>query len=390
MATVTSPRTWHWFFALFCGAALSSSCNNNTSDGQGPNAEAKPAVPVTVVTVTQRDVPVQLRAIAAVEPYATVTIKPQVAGQLTTVHFSEGQDVALGQLLFSIDPRPFEAALRQAEGNLSRDEALAKDAESEAAWKADLLKQGVAAQREFESAQATAASRRATVLADQAAMEKARLDLAYCSIHSPSEGRTGRLHVNAGNILKANETELVVIKQLRPIYVSFSVPEHYLGRIREYQAAGPLLVQASLGQDEGPAESGVLSFINNEVDRSTGMITLKGTFANENRRLWPGQYVNAVLNLTTLVGAVVAPAEAVQPGPSGRFVYVVKEDLSVELRPVETSIVLDGEMVVSRGLSGGECVVTEGHLRLTPGAKIQIKNQPATTQRATATGGVAS
>ena len=282
-------------------------CSRDSANAQDPARGAGVAVPVMAAEVVQKEAPVQLREIGTVEPYATVTIKPQVSGQLTIVHFTEGQDVKAGDLLFTIDPRPFEAELRAANGNLARDEALAKDAESEAARQADLFKKGSATQREYDSTQAIAESRRAQVLADQAAVEKASLDLEYCSIKSPIDGRTGSLLVNAGNIVKENDTTLLTLNQVRPVYVTFSVPEQNLERIKQYRLAGELTVSALIPQDDGPPEQGVLSFLDNQVDRSTGMIALKGTFGNEGRRLWPGQYVNVLLTLTKQPNAVLVP-----------------------------------------------------------------------------------
>lgn len=357
-------------------------CNQKSAGSEPARGGPAPAVPVKVATAVQEDVPVQIRAIARVEAFQTVTVKPQLAGQMTAVHFTEGQDVKAGDLLFSLDDRPFKAAVQQAEANLAHDTALAEDAEREAAWEAALVKQNAAAQREYEKARAAADALQAAVRADQAAVEKTRLDLGYCSIQSPIDGRTGSRLTDLGNVVKADETLLVTINQTSPIYVTLSVPEQYLSGIKEYQAAGPLTVTAAIPESKDPAEQGVLSFVDNKVDNMTGMIMLKGTFRNEARRLWPGQYVHAVLTLTTRPGAVVVPSAAVQTGQSGQFIYVVKADRTVETHPVATGPSLDDEVVIERGIAAGETVVTDGQLRLVPGAKVEIKEGAASAPAA--------
>jgi membrane fusion protein, multidrug efflux system len=367
------------FLIVLSALPILSSCAKDDASAQSPRS-GPPPVPVVVAQVEQRDSPVQLREMAIVEPYTTVTIKPQVAGQLTTVHFSEGQDVKRGDLLFTIDPRSFEAELQVANANLARDEALAKDAESEAERQAELFKSSSASQREYQSAKAIAESRRAQVLADQAAVNKAALDLEYCSIKSPVDGRTGSVLVHAGNIVKENDTNLVTLNQVLPILVTFSVPEQHLERIKQYRLAGDLTVSATIPQDDGPPEQGVLSFVDNQVDRTTGMILLKATFANEKRRLWPGQYVTILLTLTMQRDAVVVPTQALQTGPNGQFVYVVKDDSTVEMRPVTPERAIDGDTIVSQGLAAGERVVTDGQLRLVRGSKVAIKNAPTSAK----------
>ncbi len=365
--------------ALASTALFMSACTKPGAAASDPRSPARTAVPVTVARAVQQEVPVQIRAIARVEPYATVTVKPQVGGQIAAVHFAEGQDVKAGDLLFSLDARPFEAALRQAEANLAKDTALAEDAAEEAAWEADLLQQKVATDREYNKSQAAADALAATVRADQAAVERARIDLDYCSVRSPLDGRTGALLADRGNVVKINEAALVVINQIRPIYVTFSVPEQYLAEVKKYQAAGPLTVEAVIPQDEGPPEHAELTFIDNQVDRTTGMIMLKSTFQNEKRRLWPGQFVNAILTLTTEPGAIVVPSQAVQTGQSGQFIFVVKADQTVDMRTVTAGLTLGNKTVIQRGIEAGDTVVTDGQLRLVPGAQVTIKEGPATT-----------
>lgn len=351
------------------------------SDSAEPGASPRrPSVPVTVALAEQRDVPVLVQAIARGEPYRTVTIKPQVSGRISHVHFEEGDHVDEGDLLFTIDARPFEATLRQAEAILAKDEALAEDAAAEANWQTELHSRAVTAQREYETALAQAAALRAAVAADQAAVESARLQLEYCTIRAPISGRTGSRLADPGSVVKANEAELVVLNQISPLYVVFSVPERHLAAIKEYQAAGPLAVVAEMPEGGGPPENGELTFIDNKVDDTTGMIVLKGTFANEQQRLWPGQYLRAVLTLTMRPEAVVVPSAAVQIGQGGQFVYVMKDDATVEARPVQTGPALADKVVVENGLAAGERVVTDGQLRLTPGAAVQVRaaSQPAT------------
>jgi multidrug efflux system membrane fusion protein len=369
-------------FLLPAVAVWLGGCSKSDGGSSVARGRADAAVPVDVATAMKEDVPVQIRAIARVEAFSTVSVKPQVAGQLTAVHFKEGQDVKTGDLLFSLDARPFQAALDQAEANLARDTAQAKYAAEDFARETDLLRQKVATQIEYEQSQANAAAAAATVQADQAAVEQARIDLEYCSIRSPIDGRTGAVLINPGNVVKANEAAVVVINQIRPIHVTFSVPEQNLAKIKKYQAEGPLAVEALIPQDDGPPEHGELSFIDNQVDSLTGMITLKATFQNESGRLWPGQFVNALLALHTLPGAVVVPTAAVQTSQSGQFVFVVKQDQTVDLRPIVAGLSLDHRTVIQQGVEAGETVVTDGQLRLVPGAKINIKRHAATTQEA--------
>jgi multidrug efflux system membrane fusion protein len=367
--------------------ALALSACSKSGDPPPARGAAPPAVPVRVATAVQQDVPVQIRAIARVEPYSTVTMRARVAGQIMSQHFTDGQDVQAGDELFSIDPRPFQAALGQAEGDLARDIALAKDAADEAAWQNSLLQQHVAAQREYDHAQAAADSLQATVRADQAAVSQARLNLEYCSVRSPLDGRTGAALTQAGNVVKADDTALVVVNQINPIYVTFSVPEQNLARIKEFQAERRLAVEATIPHDEGPPEQGELTFIDNQVDRTTGMILLKGTFLNEKRRLWPGQFVNVILTLTTEEGVTVVPSQAVQTGQSGQYVYAVKPDQTVAMRPVVVGLAIEDRTVIQRGVNAGDTVVTDGQLRLVPGAKVTIKESPTSAPASQTAGG---
>jgi multidrug efflux system membrane fusion protein len=360
------------------------------------------AAPVIVATVSEETVPVEVRAIGNVEAYSTVSVKTLVGGELTQVYFKEGQDVKTGELLFTIDPRPFEAALKQTEANLARDTAQmkqaqanvakdtaqAKNAEVENRRYAELFEAGVVSREQADQSRTNAEALMATVRADQAAVASfeeairadsaavanARLQLGYCSIRSPIDGRTGSLMVHQGNVVKANDLPLVAINQINPIYVSFSVPEKELPEIKKYQAMGKLKVEAAATSDERHPAEGVLSFMDNAVDSATGTIRLKASFANHERKLWPGQFVNVTLTLTAQPNAAAVPSQAVQTGQSGQYVFVVKPDLTVEVRPVAVGRALDGKTVIEQGLQPGEKVVTDGQLRLVPGAKVEVKS----------------
>jgi len=341
----------------------------------------KPPVPVKVAVSAQKTVPVQIRVIGNVEAYSTVSIKSQVNGILEKVHFREGEDVSRGELLFTIDSRPFVAALRQARAALARDIAQEKFARTQSSRYAALLKDGIVSQDQYEQLRATAEALAETVRADRAAVDNAVVMLGYCSIRSPLDGRTGNLMVQAGNLVKANDVPiLVTINQIHPIYVTFSVPEQELAGIKRHMASRDLKVEALIPGDTGPAEQGVISFLDNMVDSATGTIKIKGTFANGQTRLWPGQFVDVVLTLASIPDAVVAPSQAVQTGQEGQHVFVVKPDRTVALRPVETGVNFNGEIVIAKGLRAGETVVTDGQLNLVPGAKVEIKKDAPNRQ----------
>ena len=355
-------------FGLMLLAIFSSGCSN-----EKPRKPASAPIPITVGMVTQKAVPIQLRAIGNVQAYSTVTVKSKVGGELVHVHFTEGQDVKKGALLFTIDPRPYEAALKQAEANLGRDLAQAKNAQEDARRYEFLIQKGVVARQQYDKFRTDADALEATVLADRAAVENAKIQLGYCSIHSPIDGRTGSLIVQQGNIIKAEDINLVVINQIIPINVTFSVPEQFLPEIKKYMASGKLHVEALIPMNEERPEKGVITFIDNAVDSNTGTIRLKGTFANREKKLWPGQFVNVALTLTTEPNAIVIPSQAVQTGQEGQYVFVVKQDLTVESRPVVAGRTVNSETVIQKGLKADEKVVTDGQLRLYPGAKVEIK-----------------
>jgi len=366
--------TFIGILGLLLLAVFSSACSKEKS-GKPTSAP----LPVTVGTTIQKTVPVQLRAIGNVQAYSTVSVKSKVGGELVRVHFTEGQDVKKEELLFTIDPRPYEAALKQAEANLERDLAWSKNAQEDARRYEFLIQKGVVARQQYEKFRTDADALEATVLADRAAVENAKIQLGYCSIYSPIEGRTGSIIVQQGNIIKAEDINLVVINQIIPIYVAISIPEQFLPEIKKYMASGKLQVEAIVPMNEERVERGVVTFVDNAVDISTGTIRLKGTFANREKQLWPGQFVNLVLTLTTEPNAIVVPSQAIQTGQEGQYVFVVKQDLTVESRPVVAGRTVNGETVVQKGLRADEKVVTDGQLRLYPGAKVEINTSDSAT-----------
>jgi len=375
------------FLAVFAAAGCSKKEDPQVAPA-GP-----PSVPVRAATVEKKTVPIQVHVIGNVEPYSTVSVKAQVSAELVAAHFREGDFVRKGQLLFSLDPRPFQAALQQAEGNLARDKALLEGARVELNRYAKLFEAGVTAQEQYDHFRTNAASLEAAVRADQAAVEKARLDLQYCSIYAAVDGRTGSLMVHPGNLVKANDVPiLVVINQLNPIYVNFALPEQYLADVKKYMAAGTLGVEVYIPDvqsgsrqtvAQGPAEAGVartllpergaVRFVDNAVDSATGTIRLKATFANQQRHLWPGQYVNVVLTLTEQPDAILVPTQALQTGQNGRFVFVVKADNTVESRSVTPGRVVGSDTIIETGLHAGETVVTDGQIRVVPGSRVAIQ-----------------
>jgi len=343
--------------------------------GQSKKQVRAPAVPVTTAQAVRKDVPIRLNVIGNVEPYATVSIKARVGGELQKVNFQEGEDVKKGDLLFVIDPRPLEAALKEAQARLTRDRALLLKAEADLSRYTDLIRMDLVSREAYEQVRATAESLKATVNADEVAVQNARLQLSYCYIHSPISGRTGNLLANQGNLIKADaDKAMLVINQIQPIYVAFSVPERHLPEIKSTMAQEKIKVEARLPQGEGPIEEGILTFINNTVDTATGTILLKATFANQDKRLWPGLFADVTLNFGTEKNALAVPAPAVQTGQEGTYVFVVKPDQTVEMRPVKVGRSIDGEVVLKEGVAPGETVVTRGQLRLVPGAKVEIKN----------------
>jgi membrane fusion protein, multidrug efflux system len=336
------------------------------------------AVPVTTAPVLLKTVPVSLAAIGNVEPYTTVTVKARVDGQLMAVHFKEGEEVRQGTVLFEIDPRPFAASLRQAQANLLKDRALLDRAKEQDKRYKDLLAKNFISADAYEQVRTNAETAAATVAADEAAIESAKLSLEYCTIRSPVTGYAGRIQIQQGNLIKANDVgPLVTVNQIVPIYVSFSIPEQNVADVRKYQADGELKVQASLPNASRPPIAGKLSFLDNSADMTTGTIKLKAEFANADKALWPGQFVNVVLTLHEQKDAIVTPSAAVQSGPTGQYVFVVKPDSTVELRNITVSRAEGDDTVVAKGLQAGDQVVTAGQLRLAPGTKVSVGKTPS-------------
>ena len=390
---------------LLVAAAFLGACSNEkTGQAQAKTQAARDGVPVTIDTAVSKSVPIQIKAIGTVQAYASVTLKSQLDGEVARIHFAEGQAVKKGALLFTLDRRPLEAMLNQAEANLARDMAQLENARSQSRRYKGLIDEGAISKELYDqvstnataleatieadkaaiastrasirAAQATVENGKAVIRADQASVENARVQLSYTTIRAPMDARTGNLLVRAGSAVKARDdtAQMVILNQIHPIYVSFSIPEQYLRDIKKFLAAGTLRVQASSrGQDDSPA-SGELSFVNNTVDPGTGMIQLKATFSNRESALWPGQFVNVVLTLTVEPDRVVIPSQAIQTGQQGQYVYVVRSDSTVESRPVTAGRRIGGETVIEKGVSPGDKVVTDGHLRIVSGTRVQVKN----------------
>lgn len=388
--------------AALCGALLPAvqGCNRQQAQNGGAPGQRE-ATPVRIGAVTVQNVPVQLSTFGNVEAYSTIHVKAQVSGELKEVHFKEGDVVQEGQLLFTIDPRPFEAALTQAQANMAKAEAQleearankarnlaqAANAEAELNRDAPLHAQGMVSQEEFDRVRTNAEALRAAVSANdaairaateaiqsaKAAIEQASLQLEYCTIRAPITARTGSLLLHRGNLVRANDTNpMVVLTQMQPIYVAFTVSEKHLPAIREHMAREPLEVTAVVPDHEEMPVVGTLTFIDNEVEQRTGTIRVKATFENADGWLWPGQYVTVELRMAVQEDAVVAPSAAIQMGQTGMFAYVVRDDMTVELRQVATGDTWKGLTVIREGLTPGESVVTDGLLRAAPGVKVRI------------------
>lgn len=359
--------------AVLAGIMFLPACASRTDADAAAKSAGRPAVPVLVGTVTQATVPVALNIIGTGEAYSTVSIKSLVQGQVQRVYFRQGQYVRQGQLLFSIDPAPFEAVLQQAQASLAKDQAQLQFAQAQDQRNSDLFKQGIVSRDQYDQFRAAAAQSAAAVRADEAAVQTAKIQLGYCNIRSPLDGLTGALQVDPGNLVKVNDVAMVVINQIEPIFVDFSVPQQHLQEIKEERARRPLRVEAIIPHEPNNPEWGTLTFINNTVDANTGTILLKGTFPNGRRRLWPGEFVNVVLDVSSHENAVLAPSPAVQTGQKGSYVYVVNPDHTVKYQPVTVGPVYEGDTVIQSGLQPGQTVVTDGQLLLYPGAKIVVK-----------------
>lgn len=354
---------------LFLLAAVGCSPGNST-----PAPQTAEPVPVIAANVTTKSVPEQVSVIGNARAYATVAVKSRVDGELTDVHFKEGQLVHQGDLLFMLDARNWQAQLDQVEANLARDQAQLQNAQAEERRYASLRDKNFVSKEDYTRTQTNLAAAQATVRADEAAVKNARLQLTYATIYSPLDGVAGQILLQRGNMIKANDTNpLVVINQVNPIYVEFAVPERYLPTIRKSMAVRPLTVQAAPEGDEKAMAGGTLSFIDNSVDTATGTIKLKATFANSDRKLWPGQFVKVKLLLGEEENALVVPSQAVQNGPEGAFVFVIKPDRTAAMQPVTVARTTGAETVIAKGLEPGEPVVIDGQSRLTTGAKVELR-----------------
>lgn len=356
---------------MYFGAEIRA---NERKTPKGP-----PPIPVTVAPVVQQSVPIRLQAIGNVEAFSTVALKARTDGQIIEVGFREGEEVRKGQVLFKIDPRPFEAALRQAEANALRDAAASEQARSQERRYKDLLDKNFVSKEAYAQIRTNATTAEATAKASQAALDNARLNLEYCTITAPIEGYAGKIQIQLGNLVKANDVNpLVVINQVHPIYVNFAVPEQRLAEVRQYMALSSLAVQALIpGSDQAATATGVLIFVDNAVDPSTGTIKLRARFANKENSLWPGQFVGVSVRLFEQPDAIVIPSTAVQTGPEGQYVYVVGKDMVTDVRKIEVQRTEGDHAIVARGLTKGEQVVTRGQLRLGPKSRVQISKSPA-------------
>jgi multidrug efflux system membrane fusion protein len=371
-------------------AILGVSCGKPADAQAAKSGKGSRAVPVTVAPVVLKDVPLALDTFGTTRAKASVAIKAQVDQVIQAVHFQQGQRVSPGDLLFTLDSRPYEAELVRAQAALSRDQVMAENAQEDVNRDADMLAQKVVSRQEYDKARATANSLAETLKVDRAVIAAAQLNVDNCRIFSPIAGQVGRILVDAGNLVKANDVSLVVINQISPIDVFFSVPQAELDRIRAYQVQGDLEVDATIPNDPDHPEKGRLTFIDNSVDTSNGTIELGASFPNEDERLWPGRYVTVRPVLTVQLGATLVPARAIQTGSAGQYVFVVKDDRNVEQRNVKVARFYGDDAVMEAGVKVGEQVVTDGQLQLEDGTRVEIasgeekKAQPIATASASA------
>lgn len=359
-------------------ALLAAGCSKTSAPIQAARASADDnAVLVTVAPVVQKPMALEIRVIGTAEAESTVAVHAQITGAITSVNFNEGDDVTEGQALFTLDRRPLEATLQQVEANLARDLAQASNARTQAGRYQTLAARGLVSGQEMQASATAAAALEATVEADRAALENAKVQLDYATIKAPISGRTGALIVHSGNLVRANDaTPLVVINRIAPINVSFGIPEGQLPAFKRYLAERTLRVEAT-APSETVASTGHITFIDNAVDQTTGTIKIKGSFPNADRRLWPGQFVNVVVTLKTEPAAVVVPTAAIQAGQQGDFAFVVKPDQTVDLRTVTVDRTSGAESIVKDGLKPGEIVITDGQLRLVAGSRVKLKSDAA-------------
>ena len=370
------------FFFLF----LTLPACSPSKEKKGKSKTMPPALVVTA-TARQQDVPIELKTFGTIEASESVTIKPMVSGELTTVGFREGQDVQKGDLLFKIDPRPYQAALSKAQASLNRNQVIMNNARKDYERYAPLAKDGIVSQEQAEGYRTRAETAAADLAADQAAVENGQTQLSYCTITAPISGRLGALTVDQGNVVKANDSSLVTINKLSPIRATFTIPEKSLSQVKERLAAGEMTVEVKVPGAEGITEKGLVSFFDNTVDQATGTIRLKGQFANEKKLLWPGQFVTLSLTLEVQPQVVVIPSQAIQTGQNGQFVFVVTADSLAEVRAVTPGPAYGDITVIDKGLQAGEQVVIDGQMRVIPGSKVEIKtaakpeSNPATEEK---------
>ena len=344
-----------------------------------------PPVPVTVAKVELKLIPTQINTYGTINAYTVVPIKSLVGGQIVKAQVKSGQDVKKGDLLFSIDARPYEATLKQTGANLERDAVLSVDAERQAKVKIELYEKKAVSEDEMFRTKAVSESLKRAVKIDEANMDKAKLDVEYCSIRSPIDGKAGDVLIDEGSVIKANDMTLIVINQIKPVSVSFSVPQFHLNQIKRHIADKTLDLQIKAqNADEVPVKA-ELEFMDNTVDPNTGTIRMEAKLENENERFWPGQFVNATINMLSENPVLVVPSQAVQPSQKGNYAYVVKSDMTVELRIVTILRSVTGETALSSGVADGETVVTDGHLKLVPGSKVDIRTPNAPAEKKTET-----
>jgi membrane fusion protein, multidrug efflux system len=361
-----------WLTLLISGAILLFSGGCSEKEAKKPT----PAAPIKMASAVLMDIPVEIPANGTVEAFSTVNITSRVEGNIVQVHVEEGQNIEKGQLLFSIDDRAYQASFESARSNLLKDQVRLEKAKKDAQRYADLFEKDYVTKTQYEQAVADAEALKETVKGDEALLENANLNLGYCKITAPVGGRAGEILIQEGNTVKPNDSRpLMIIHQVAPIYIKFSVPEQYLPEIQNKMSATELVVQAILPGDQKETKKGKLTFVDNAINDKTGTIGLKAVFENDDNRLWPGEFINVLLLLGTRPKVVVVPSEGVQIGQQGNFVFVVKKDQTVELRPVTAGIVNNGHTVIEKGLDPGEMVVTDGHLRLFDGAKVTIQNE---------------
>lgn len=359
--------------ALAAGGLLAYFSSDSRAKGK-PAPKGPPAAPVSVVAAVQQSMPVRLQAIGNVEAYASVAVKSRVDGQILEVLFREGQEVKKGDVLLRIDARPFEAALKQSEAQALRDVASRDQAASQERRYQELLEKNFVSKDAYAQYRTNAQTAEATSKASQAALENAKLNLEYTVIRSPIDGYVGRALLQAGNMVKANDTvSLVVINQVRPVYVSFAIPEQQLASVRELMRKNPLAVDVTAPGSDKPIAAGRIAFLDNAVDQTTGTIKVRAIFENADAALWPGQFYTVRVKLFDQENAVVVPSRALQTGPSGQFVYVVKPDMTAEVRKVVVARTEGDVAVLAEGaIANGDQVVVRGALRLAPGAKVVV------------------